>query len=323
MRKLLLSLFAVCLFGIAPLVRGVNWGDVEIYASWEITTDFGTGDSGKSQSAYIAIGSKRRLEPENGYAPPAPGRFNSLTLYVFPEEKQYFQVVNKVTLDLNKPSSFETEWLLNFTTQSGQPANVTFKCLSNQIPNPENLTLKLLTVGGAEMLIKVQEGETTTVMVPPEEGPNTLMATYDVPLVDGVEYALNLAPGWNLVGIPLLEITDDGGLLHHTVLHLDSVITHVSELQQGAAYWVYNNANAATMVTLKGTAFIGEKSALANDLTAGWNFVSLAGTVIDSITKEFAPAESPSNQIWRWDASVQSFVQDSVLELGTGYVIKN
>lgn len=323
MRKLLLSLFAVCLFGIAPLVRGVDWGDVEIYASWEITTDFGTGDSGKSQSAYIAIGNKRRLVPENGYPLPAPGSFNSLTLYVFPEEKQYSRVANKVTLDLNKPSSFETEWLLNFTTQSGQPANVTFKCLSNQIPNLENLTLRLLTVGGAEKPIKVQEGETTTVMVPSEDGPNTLMATYEVPLVDGVEYALNLAPGWNLVGIPLLEVTDDGGLFHHTVLYLDSVITRISELKQGAAYWVYNNANSVATVTLKGTAFIGEKSTLADDLTAGWNYVSLAGTVTDATTKEFAPAESPSNPIWRWDASVQSFVPDSVLELGVGYVIKN
>ncbi|MBO4620089.1 MAG: hypothetical protein J5654_08265 [Victivallales bacterium] len=319
MRKLLLSLLTAFLCVASCVVYAQNWGKVTVYASWELITDFGMG--GASRVAYMAIGdANQQWDP---YPPGTPDNAsNILALEV--GDKNYKQVSNHVKIDLNSPASFETDWLLQFSTTTGVPAKVTIRCLSNQLPNPASLKLRLLAVDGSEVEITaVTAGSSQEVEVLSEAAPNTLMATYEVPLVNGVEYALNLAPGWNLVGIPLLEVTDDGGLLHHAVLHLNSVITHVSELRQGAAYWVYNNANAVAIVTLKGTAYIGEKSALANDLTTGWNYVSLAGTVKDSTTKEFAPAESPSNQIWRWDASRQSFVQDSVLELGAGYVIKN
>lgn len=328
MRRLLLSLLFLFAFGVVSSVFGVDWGKITVYASWEVTTDFGTGDvSAHGRSVYVAIGSAKQVFPETGYPMPPPGPANSLTLYVSSDAKHYTQVANRVSFDVSNPSSFETEWLVNFSTYSGMAANLTFKCLSNDLPNPEKLTLRLLAVEGDETKITaVTAGATQNVAVASADGPNTLMATYEVSFVEGVEYALSLAPGWNLAGIPFERVTDAGALFEHPVMAVGPSVVRVtaaSELASGGSYWIYNGASETVTVTLTGSVNTAREETAFPALATGWNYVSPVGSY-DTTAKAFrAATEMISGLQFQWDATGQYFGEfEQLPALGRGYMVR-
>ncbi len=326
MRKLLLSLLAVCALGCLSAVHGVDWGNIKVYAAWEVTTDFGTGDSGRSQSAYVAIGSEKYLGAPYP-TPGAPGAINWLAVYVSSSKTNYPQVANRVSLDLSNPTNFSTEWLLWFSTESGKAANLTFRCLENQLPNPKQLALRFLASDGTETAITaVQADEEQVVAVASATTPHTLLATYEVPYVEGVEMIYSLAPGWNLVGIPFQSVSDAGTLFDYPVLAVGSVITQVasaSELACGAAYWVYNTGSETVQVTLTGVAYTGRQEGTAfPELADGWNYVSPIGDC-DKSTKTFKAATEMAGVQFEWGTVLQCFgVSQEVPSVGFGYMVK-
>ena len=327
MRKLLLLLLVVLFCGGAHLVCAQNWGKVTVYASWEISTDFGTG--GKTAVAYLAIAdANQQWDP---YPPSTPDNAsNMLALEV--GEKNYMQVANHVRVGLNSPTSFETDWLLQFSTNTGAPAKVTIRCLSNQLPNPETLKLQLLTVGGAVVdITAVTEGAVQEVeSVPSEAAPNTLMATYEAeePVMSGVQFALALAPGWNLVGNPFESVTDAGTLFDYSVMKAGAnscwiMVSDIAELSSGESFWVYNRFGVAKEVILTGNAYVGRHEGTAlPSLSGGWNYVSPIGDY-DKVAGNFKPStEIPGTQ-FQWNPIgeiFESFRQSP--ELGRGYMVR-
>ena len=326
MRRLLLSLLFLFAFGVVSSVFGVDWGKITVYASWEITTDFG---GGQSQTAYIALGNAKFVEPENGYPPrgtPHAADDNLLAVYVFSDKKNYRQVSNTVKLDPSNPAGFDTDWLLNFTTKSGTAANVTFTCLTNEFPAPENLTLQLLTVGNEAFPLPVLAGETTTVLVPSADDPNSVLANYSVPYVDGVKHRFTLEPGWNLTGIPFERVTDAGALFSYPVLAVGTAPTRVSaasELTSGRSYWVYNGTSEPVEVTLVGSVNTVREETAFPALSAGWNYVSPVGAY-DTSTKSFrAATEKLSELQFHWDAAGQCFGEfEQEPSIAHGYMVR-
>ena len=324
MRKLLLLLFTVFFCGGACIIHAQNWGKLTVYASWEISTDFGTGEN--TVVAYMAIAdANQQWDP---YPPSPPDNvINMLALAV--GEKNYKQVANHVNGNPSSPASFEKDWLLQFSTVTGLPAKLTFRCLSNQFPNPSSLKLQLLTVGEAVVNITaVTEGAVQEVeSVPSEAAPNTLMATYEAPLVTGVEFALSLSPGWNLVGNPFESVTDVGTLFEHSVWKVSPVsscwvrVSDLAELLCGDAFWVYSDT--AQEVTLTGTAYTGRREGTAfPPLSGGWNYVSPIGDY-DKVAGGFKPSmEIPGMQFhWNSDDEIfESFQQPP--KIGRGYMVR-
>ncbi|MBR4124634.1 MAG: hypothetical protein IKR13_00385, partial [Victivallales bacterium] len=187
MRKFFLLLLTCFLVGGSSLAlfADVNWGDITVYASWELSSDFGTGK--ESSSAYIAIGSKTYWDDQYPPLPPvSSSSYNALYVIESTEGRSsnYLQEACCVNFDPAMPSAFEADWLFGFSTASEMPAEVTIRCLSNELPNPGQLALKLLTVNGSEKIIDaVLAGSSQTVTIDSSMSPNTLMATY-LPLTD-------------------------------------------------------------------------------------------------------------------------------------------
>ena len=327
MRKLLLSLCAGCFFACLDIVCGVDWGDSGlkpggVYVAWELSTDFGVG--GAKTYAYLAFANENY---SNGGYPPdtgsPDGKYNDLSLLNLKDNKRYVTIANKVNAYLD---SFETDWLMYFNTQSGNPATVTFRCLVNNLPDNTNVSVRLLTVDDESFEITaLTEGATCEVTLPPSTSPNSILAFYEIPQATGVEYALSLSPGWNLVGNPFLEVMDVGALFDYPVMRCGAPaptrVTAMAGLVSGASYWVFNPGSETQTVTLTGTARIGTETSFQN-LTNGWNFASPVGCY-NKNTGGFDAATEVRSVQWRWEAPGRLFEAVSTPpEVGVGYMVK-
>ena len=332
MRKLLLLLLFIGGISSIRPVFAVDWGDSglnvigaprEVYIAWEASSQFGD-PSGEKQNAYFAFANTDYLfmqYPVSG----APDTKIDWNCMIMPDDGrfQYFRTIaSKVNTYL---SEVVVDWLYYFTTKSGEAAEVTFRCIKNDLPANTTVTLKFIAVDGTETLIDcLNEDETFTISVTPSDVPNTIMAIYTIPQMADAEYALSLEPGWNLVGIPFLAVSDAGALFDCTVLRcaVSPVrVRNASELVSGASYWVFNPGSERRTVTLKGTARKGGETDFPA-LAAGWNYLGVVGAYNEG-TKDFAPATSVHdyNQ-WRWIPGGAFFREEAAAPaVGVGYMV--
>ena len=336
MRNLFFLLFVVCvLFGFKQGGYGVEW-DGKVYVSWEITSNF---DSAEPQTAYIAVASKRyQSDPYPDMGTPETTNW----LAVVYSGKKYAQVSNPVIFNVDNPTDFTTSWQLLFSTESGEPAKVTFKCLENKLPNPEQLTLRLQTADSEMIIDAVQEGSQQTLTVESSASElKKMVATYQVAYQEGVQFLLSLEPDWNLIGIPFQSVAEEGTTLFThtpklTVLRVDSAATQVdkvADLVCGRAYWVHNPTDGVVSVKLTGTVINGGNTMFPT-LSPGWNYISPIGHSngktppgIKEATWDYGDDELGSEDCdqWKWDETGQFFRVRRGSEppaVGRGYMVK-
>ena len=330
MRKLIILSSAVFFLASGQWSFAVDWGDSglnkpaapsEIYIAWEISTTYGKSGVAPDH-AYFAFADKDyNFCPMPGGA--TPDLKQDQTYMVSLSDGVHWRTIaNKVNVTL---SQAETDWLFYFTTDSQQPAQVTFRCIVNNLPANTTVSVRLLTVDNQEFPITaLTEGATCVVTVPPSPSPNSILAVYEIPQVEGAKHEFSLAPGWNLVGIPFLEVTDAGTLFDYPVMRCGdpapTQVTAVSELASGASYWVFNPGHETQTVTLTGTARKGTDTSYP-DFVPGWNFISPIGKY-DTDINAFVPGTGYDVNQWSWLPGSAFLKDDSVPQPGVGYMVK-
>ena len=160
MRKLLLSLFVGYFFLCLNPVFGTDWGDSgldkndapsEIYIAWEVTTQYGDSSS-KPDYAYFAFANKDYNYMRIPQGAPKPDiDFMAMCVLTSTNSFDFYRTIaNKVNIHL---SQLDLDWLFYFTTKSGNPAKVTFRCLVNNLPANTTVSVRLLTVDNQEFPI--------------------------------------------------------------------------------------------------------------------------------------------------------------------------
>ena len=334
MRKLLLSLFVGYFFLCLNPVFGTDWGDSgldkndapsEIYIAWEVTTQYGDPSSDPVY-AYFAFANKdyNYMRIPRG-APDPLIDFMAMCVLTSTNSFDFYRTIaNKVNIHL---SQLDLDWLFYFTTKSGNPAKVTFRCLVNNLPANTTVSVRLLTVDNQEFPITaLTEGATCEVTLPPDISPNSILASYEIPQITNAQFTLSLEPGWNLVGIPFLAVTDTGDLFDYPVMRCDAPaptwVAPEDGLVSGASYWIYNSSSASQSVTLKGTARKGGETDFP-ELASNWNYLSPVGAY-DAQQNTFVPATVVHDYAqWRWIPGAAFFrVDNTSPTVGVGYMVK-
>lgn len=132
-----------------------------------------------------------------------------------------------------------------------------------------------------------------------------------------------LSPGWNLVGIPFLKVTDDGGLFDAgQVLTADTpwrAVAGKDALDSGGAYWVFIPGAEGAEITLKGIAGTGDAPHFRPDAGSRWMAASLVGQW-DEAGKKWQEPSADAAARWQWDAEAQSMAPSAgVPAIGVGY----
>ena len=186
MRKLFVLSSAVFFFASGLWCFAVDWGisglnltgaPSEIYIAWEVTTQYGDSSADPEYSYFAFANKDYTYMPIPQWDTPDHYLIDRMAMCVplsATKFDYYRTIANKVNVFL---SQVETDWLFYFTTQSGEPAQVTFRCIVNSLPDNTNVSVKLLTVDNEEFPITaLTEGATCVVTLPPSTSPNSILA---------------------------------------------------------------------------------------------------------------------------------------------------
>ena len=141
-----------------------------------------------------------------------------------------------------------------------------------------------------------------------------------------VSFKLTVAPGWNLVGIPLAKVDAAAEFLRDCLVFDPSNgnlrVTDVSMLAAGAAYWVYSGAMDAREYTVSGYASTSQKSHLP-ELRSRWNFVCPVAQLDDGGALQLCNV--PPARCWDNGKGCFSQLSEGRTKaiLGKGYILWN
>jgi hypothetical protein len=143
----------------------------------------------------------------------------------------------------------------------------------------------------------------------------------EITLSSGMEMAIPLAAGWNLVSVPYADATyilpspnPIQVVYAYNPATRAYLITPLDQMQLGQAYWVASTG--ATEITVTGT----DASPLVTPLTAGWNLIG--GTETDV---PFGSIAIDPNGSWAmpfmygYNTGTRAYEQATVLSPGAGY----
>jgi len=142
--------------------------------------------------------------------------------------------------------------------------------------------------------------------------------------VKEVSFDVEIAPGWNLVGIPLAKVTDAAKLFAECTLFDpadgNSRVTEAAKLTAGAAYWVHSKAADMKKYTIKGLASTNQASHLPQ-MARDWNFACPIARYVEAQGKlELCQVPTDGKA---WDNAGGCFTDESSGNalLGKGYVL--
>jgi hypothetical protein len=179
---------------------------------------------------------------------------------------------------------------------------------------PEDLACTLI-YGGTRHDMKVVA--TTTI---PRAADGTVQRI-EITISSGMEMAIPLAAGWNLVSIPYADATyvlpspnPIQVIYAYNPATRAYMITPLDQMQPGQAYWVASIG--ATEITVTGT----DASPITSELTAGWNLIGGTDQNVPFTNIAIDPAGAWAMQfVYGYNTGTRAYEQTTSFQPGHGY----
>jgi hypothetical protein len=136
--------------------------------------------------------------------------------------------------------------------------------------------------------------------------PGSYTFVVEMAMKEGVVCTYQLLPGWNLINIPLAQVTDGVQLMEMDVRNWRrQPVDSAEKLLAGNGYWVRNAGDQPRTVTITGKAYIRREASMEK-ADATWKCLGV--TAQYNAASDELDAGAISVRGWTWDAEKQAFV---------------
>jgi hypothetical protein len=201
-------------------LAGIQEGD--IYVAFRISRADLEG-----MAVYFAACKRNYVESDNLLPPAPPAGSDDLALL---NGTSRYSTIGKRIADT---TAFRLEWELEVTTMDGTPKALSLQMLQNSL--------------SGEFAVEVFNSSSENVLTWSDNNgsfnaaPGIYTIVMEVAMRDDVECVYELQPGWNLLNIPLAEVTDAGNLFEYEVRDWKRMpVDKADKLLAGNCFWVRN-----------------------------------------------------------------------------------
>ncbi|MBO7742175.1 MAG: hypothetical protein J6S21_06435, partial [Victivallales bacterium] len=246
-RLLLLGMVMCCMLradeaALPGGLAGLHPGD--IYVAYRICRE-----DIPDMAVYLAACTRNYTENENQLPPAPPEASDDLAIL---EGTSRYSTIGRRIANLQ---AFRLEWELTVDYQDRSPRKLLIDRVAGTLPQGAAVAVY---DADEQLICTVDDGGSSF-----SAAPGSYTFVVEMAMKEGVVCTYQLLPGWNLINIPLAQVTDGAQLMEMDVRNWRrQPVDSAEKLLAGNGYWVRNAGDQPRTVTITGKAYIRREASM-------------------------------------------------------------